>query len=69
MTSDSRLDELRAEARYHRERYDLARARAYGGHPKSATQMRELARAYEVADERRRAAECAARPPASGAGA
>ena len=58
MTSaeDPRVAELEAEARYHRERYDLYRARAYGARPTSAARLRELARASERAAERLAAA-------------
>jgi hypothetical protein len=46
------LDILRAEARYARERYDLYKARAYGGRPTSSSRMRELERACEGAEAR-----------------
>ncbi len=51
------LDVLRAEARYARERYDLYKARAYGGRPTSSTRMRELERACQGAQARFRAAQ------------
>jgi hypothetical protein len=54
------LEELRAEARYQRERYDLYRARAYAGKPTSDTRLRELQRASEAAEARLRAARGAA---------
>jgi hypothetical protein len=49
---DARLEELRAEARYRRERRDLYAARVYGGRPTSATKLRELERAATAAAER-----------------
>jgi hypothetical protein len=55
------LAELEAEARYHRERYALYRARAYGMRPTSATKERELLRAAEAAEERLRLARARAR--------
>jgi hypothetical protein len=50
------LDELRAEAQYARERYDLYKAKAYGPRPTSESRMRELERACEGAEARLRAA-------------
>jgi hypothetical protein len=50
------LEQLRAEARYRRERYDLYRARVYAGKPTSESRLRELQRASEAAEERLRAA-------------
>jgi hypothetical protein len=46
------LERLRADARYHRERLELYRAKAYGPRPTSATRLRELERAHEGAQER-----------------
>ena len=42
--SAARLDELRMQAQYARERYDLYKARAYGPRATSATRMHELER-------------------------
>jgi hypothetical protein len=56
MTAGDDLDILRAEARYHRERYDLYRAKMYGPRPTSQTRLRELARLSEAADARLEAA-------------
>lgn len=42
--SAARLDELRAQAQYARQRYDLYKARAYSGRATSPTRMRELER-------------------------
>ena len=58
MTTDAdRIARLRMDARYHRERRDIYRAKAYGKRPSSALRLRELERAAELADERLRAAE------------
>jgi hypothetical protein len=54
MTETDRLHELKATARYHRERLALYRARAYGGSPTSASRLRELERASEFAELRLR---------------
>jgi hypothetical protein len=60
------LDRLRAEARYHRERYDLYRAKAYGGRPTSDARLRELQRARDSADAQLREARAAGTPDAAG---
>ena len=57
MTAADRLEELRAEARYRRERYDLYKARVYGSRPSSMARLRELERAAVAAEERLRHAE------------
>jgi hypothetical protein len=51
------LEALRAEARYHRQRHELYRAKVYGPHPISMTRLRELQRADASAAERLRHAE------------
>jgi hypothetical protein len=48
----ARLERLRAEARYRRERLDLYRAKTYGPRPTSTVRMREIERDYELAAER-----------------
>jgi hypothetical protein len=50
------MEELQAEARYHRERYDLYKAKAYGPRLTSATRLKELERRHQGADSRLRAA-------------
>lgn len=50
------LELLEAEARYHRERYDLYRARSYGPRPTRLARMHELQRASEGAELRLRRA-------------
>lgn len=69
MTVEDRTEELRADARYARERYELYRARAYGGsRPTSPVKLRELeheaTRARERLEHMQRAlaAEAAAKP-------
>jgi hypothetical protein len=54
---DARIDELRAEARYARERYDLYRAKMYGMRPTTITRLRELERIHQSADARLRRAQ------------
>ena len=56
-TDTDRLARLRMEARYHRERRDLYRAKRYGPRATSPERMRELERAYDQAAERLRFAE------------
>lgn len=50
------VEELAAEARYHRQRYDLYRAKAYSMRPTSGTRMRELERTCAAAEARLAAA-------------
>ena len=54
MSGSRRIEELRAEARYARERYDLYRAKMYGLRPTTITRLRELERMHEAADARLR---------------
>jgi hypothetical protein len=56
VTGSGRLEELKAEARYRRERLDLYRARTYGSRPVSEPRLRELKRESEGADARLRRA-------------
>jgi hypothetical protein len=51
------LDDLRAKAKYARERYQLYKAKAYGQRPTSPARLRELRRAYEQSEQRLRFAE------------
>jgi hypothetical protein len=62
-----RVEELREEARYRRERLALYNARLYGGSPLDESKLRELQRSSDGSDERLRHAEkqgAASRPPA-----
>jgi hypothetical protein len=49
---DQNLETLNAEARYHRDRLALYRARVYAGKPTSATRLRELERTAAAAATR-----------------
>ena len=65
-TQTARLDQLRAEANYHRQRLDLYRARLYGGRAASLARLEEFQRASDTAAERLRRARhdaSPARPP------
>jgi len=55
--STRQLDDLRVQARYARERYDLYKAKVYGPRPTSPARMRELQRECERAEARLRAAQ------------
>jgi hypothetical protein len=52
-----RLEDLREEARYRRERVELYKARLYGGRVHSEVKLRELESASEGAEARLRRAE------------
>ena len=52
----SRIEDLRIEARYRRERYDLYRAKMHGPRPTTLARLRELERAHQGADARLRRA-------------
>ncbi len=56
MVGTRRMEELQAEARYHRERFDLYKAKAYGPQLTSVTRLRELERRHQGAESRLRAA-------------
>jgi hypothetical protein len=55
--SSRHLDDLRVQAQYARQRYDLYKAKAYGQRPTSPERTRELQRACEQAEARLHAAE------------
>jgi hypothetical protein len=57
MIAARRIEEMKAEARYHRDRYELYKAKAYSSRPTSPVRMRELERRSQGADSRLRAAE------------
>ena len=65
MTHDPVLEQLAAEARYHRQRYDLYRAKMYALRPSTQRRLQELQRASEAAETRLAAAMKATRGPAS----
>jgi hypothetical protein len=56
MIGTRRMEELQAEARYHRERYDLYKAKAYGPRLTSVARLKELERRHQGADSRLRSA-------------
>jgi len=66
MADAPQLEDLRAEARYHRERYDLYRAKMYALRPTTRARLRELERAHVAADARLRRAEQQLRHSAPG---
>jgi len=51
------LEDLRAQARYAHERYQLYKAKRYGQRPTSPARLRELQQTYERAQARLRFAE------------
>jgi hypothetical protein len=57
MAGSPRTEELLAEARYHRHRYDLCWAKMYGLRPATLDRLRELERALHDADARLRRAQ------------
>jgi hypothetical protein len=57
MTDADQLADLRADAHYARERYDLYRAKVYGSRPTSMARLRELERASAAAEARLQHAE------------
>jgi hypothetical protein len=57
MAAPQRTDELLAEARHLRHRYDLYRAKMYGLRPATMSRLRELERAYQGAEARLRRAQ------------
>jgi hypothetical protein len=54
MAGPAEIEDLRAEARYRRERYDLYRAKMYGPRPTTMARLRELERAHQGAEARLR---------------
>jgi hypothetical protein len=54
MTSSDQIEELVAEARYHRERLQLYRARVHGSRPTAVIRLQELERLSNYADRRLR---------------
>ena len=58
-----RIEDLLAEARYHRHRLDLYRAKMYGPRPATMRRLRELELASHAADARLRRAQHEGAPP------
>jgi hypothetical protein len=57
MTSLGHIDDLKVDARHHRDRRDLYRAKMYGPRPASLDRLRELERACALSESRLRRAE------------
>jgi hypothetical protein len=57
MAGSPRTEDLLAEARYQRHRYDLYRAKMYGLRPTTMARLRELERACHGAEARLRRAQ------------
>ena len=57
VTSSARLEQLRAEVLYRRNRLDLYRAKVYGPRPTELSRLEELEREYELAESRLQRAE------------
>lgn len=57
MTSLRRIDDLKADARYHRQRRDLYRAKMYGPRLASLGRLKELEQACALSESRLRRAE------------
>ena len=51
------IEELLAEARYHRHRYDLYKAKMYGSRPTRMSRLHELERTMQSAEARLRRAQ------------
>jgi hypothetical protein len=64
MAGAARTEDLLAEARYQRNRYDLYRAKMYGPRPTTMARLRQLERAYQGAEARLRGAQRARAPVA-----
>jgi hypothetical protein len=60
------LDDLRAQAKYARERYQLYKAKVHGQRPTSPARLLELQRIHEQAEARLRFAEAEAQRSAGG---
>ena len=57
MTPSGHIEDLRADARYHRERSDLYRAKMYGPRLASPGRLKELERACALSESRLRRTE------------
>jgi hypothetical protein len=62
MAGSPRIEDLLAEARYQRHRYDLYRAKGYGPRATTMARLSELERAYRGAEARLRRAQQAPAP-------
>ena len=57
MPGPASIEDLLAEARYHRHRYDLYKAKVYGPRPSTMNRLLELERAAHGAEARLRRAQ------------
>ena len=57
MAGSPSIEELLAEARYHRHRYDLYKAKMYGSRPTRMSRLHELERTMQGAEARLRRAQ------------
>jgi hypothetical protein len=57
MAGSPAIEDLLAEARYQRQRYDLYRAKMYASRPTTMARLRELERAVQGAEARLRRAQ------------
>jgi hypothetical protein len=57
MAGEPSIEELLAEARYHRHRYDLYKAKMYGSRPTRMSRLHELERTMQGAEARLRRAQ------------
>ena len=57
MASLRHIDDLKLDARYHRDRRDVYRAKMYGPRPASLARLKELERACALSESRLRRAE------------
>lgn len=55
--TDPSIEQLQAEARYRRQRYDLYRAKMYGMRPTTTARLRQLERVCRGAEARLRRAQ------------
>jgi hypothetical protein len=66
MLGSRTIEDLLAEARDQRHRYDLYRAKMYGSRPATLTRLRELERAVQAAEARLRRAQQQGAPHSRG---
>ena len=57
MAGSPSIEQLQAEARHHRARYELYKAKVYGQRPTTMVRLRELERAQQDAEARLREAQ------------
>jgi hypothetical protein len=62
MSERDRIDDLKEDARYRRERLELYKAKLYAGRARRLDRLRELQRSYDGAADRLRRAQDERRP-------